>query len=871
MRIDSNIEWTAVRTIPPKTIGNRGFFPSKKVPTGIVEYESQIERDLFFLLEHDPSVLQYQHQPISIVYKDGEENEGKYTPDVYIQFVNSLTVLLEIKDLETASKKFEENMVKWKAAEEWCNTRNVIFSVLTENEIRTDRLSNVWFTLGSSKVHQNDTYLKKINSLIPKNGMNFNNLCLSLAEILGVEVGKSSQILCYAIYHGLVFVDHFSTKVLTSNTIIRAKIEKDQIPFRPLYEELDWNIDVQSESPINDEEKLNIGKKLEFQLIPNKYKPEVENKETIVKEWLNQPTKNSNSQWRADFCTKWKVSQATIYRWLKEYAEHGIEGLIPKHNKKGKNSSIDDTTKELIEDARRDYLTPSSTLKSAYNKLVEKSKEKNITPPCQSTFRYYVYEYTSSAELDYNKKGRKYHKSTYTPAYASFQGAIMPMQVVQFDNSSFDVFPVDSEKRLPLATPYITAAIDCYTRMITGFYLSLSASSSQSILETLVQSILPKDEYIYQFNTELDWDISGFPVLMLVDNGMDYRAKEVREFCLKYNIILEFAPIRTPRYKAFIEQWFNILRNALKEERVVGMRPLLKERLQNPDLKPENEAILTTQEIESWLTKWIVDKYHLTNPYNDNVQAPYFRFQDSINGQTEIILPFPREAPKDQWQKELMYINTLKRESRMLRNYGIVWKHLKYNNKELMKIYSHIGTGKEVDILIDKRDIRRIWVIDPNEEKPISVELASGWASTFLEIHGDLPINASAWKRTVQEFKINNIEKITPYAYKIQQSQEKRKIIVDSSIKETKRKRREKEIQKENKIKTKNINKTEIKSKNSVERDIDHEIKLSKPKSVLPNNKSIKVEIKNVKSNLENELEEKKLFLPKVKLKTGKR
>ena len=80
-----------------------------------------------------------------------------------------------------------------------------------------------------------------------------------------------------------------------------------------------------------------------------------------------------------------------------------------------------------------------------------------------------------------------------------------------------------------------------------------------------------------------------------------------------------------------------------------------------------------------------------------------------------------------------MYINTLKRESRMLRNYGIVWKHLKYNNKGLMKIYSHIGTGKELDILIDKRDIRRIWVIDPKDEKPISVELASAWASTFHE------------------------------------------------------------------------------------------------------------------------------------------
>ena len=47
------IDFSAVRSIPPKTRGNRGFFPSKKVPNGIVEYESQIERDFYLLLDHN--------------------------------------------------------------------------------------------------------------------------------------------------------------------------------------------------------------------------------------------------------------------------------------------------------------------------------------------------------------------------------------------------------------------------------------------------------------------------------------------------------------------------------------------------------------------------------------------------------------------------------------------------------------------------------------------------------------------------------------------------------------------------------------------------------------------------------------------------
>jgi len=75
------ISWSAVRSIPTKEKGNRGFFPSKKVPEGIVEYESQLERDFFLLCEHNPSVKRFQHQPITITYKSEKGKYVTYTPD----------------------------------------------------------------------------------------------------------------------------------------------------------------------------------------------------------------------------------------------------------------------------------------------------------------------------------------------------------------------------------------------------------------------------------------------------------------------------------------------------------------------------------------------------------------------------------------------------------------------------------------------------------------------------------------------------------------------------------------------------------------------------------------------------------------------
>ena len=51
--------------------------------------------------------------------------------------------------------------------------------------------------------------------------------------------------------------------------------------------------------------------------------------------------------------------------------------------------------------------------------------------------------------------------------------------------------------------------------------------------------------------------------------------------------------------KVYIEQWFNVLHKALIREEVSGLRPLLKQRLENPALNPEAEAVLTLQENRS--------------------------------------------------------------------------------------------------------------------------------------------------------------------------------------------------------------------------------------------------------------------------------
>lgn len=794
------IDWIptgSARKIQAKEIGNRGLFPSDKVEGGIAEYESCLERDCFIVYDHAPSVEKFQHQPITIRYRDNQGKNRRYTPDVYVEYKNGMRGLYEIKyesDVIKNEKKYRE---KWHAAKKWANSKEITFQVLTEKMIRTARRENIWFTLGSSKCDNNE-YIPKLNLLIPDEGITYNQLCFILSEELGVEINKSAQIICYAIYHGLVFVDTFSTKQISENTIIRKRKNNRKSPFRPLYKEIEPLTSITDETEVFLEEDKSI-KTLSTKIL-SQYDEEVEKREEIVKLWLKQPSKRRTAEWRDKFCKKWNKCEKTIYNWVNSYKKEGKAGLIPKHHRSGRPTKFDSSTLELMEKARKDFLKPLTTLKKSYRKLKLLCKEKNILVPKSSSFEYYIYKNTTAAELA-KKRGKKYYKAHFTPSLASFQGAYIPMQIIQMDNTSFDVFPVDSEDHESLPTPYMTAAIDCYTRMITGFNVSFFPSSSRTVLEVLVQSILPKNNYVDTYETRQEWSIRGFPVVILVDNGMDYRSNAIKEFCKKYDIIIEYAPIRTPRYKAYIEQWFNILHKALGNEEVSGTRPLLRHRLENPNLKPEADTVLTLQKIEEWLHKWTLDQYHFDNPYDNHVPAPYLRWEDYKDGKTNLILPSPREPPRKSMEVAMLHLSTLDHFERVLQYSGVVWEHLKYNSTELAKIYNVTGK-KKVKILLDRRDVRNLWVVNPITEKPLKVGLASGWAQAIAKVHRNKPINASAWIRDVRFLKKYWKSRISPHKYEKEISRLQREELLKNAKKETKLIRKEKEKMRETKRKS---------------------------------------------------------------------
>ncbi|NMC04859.1 MAG: hypothetical protein GYA24_06595 [Candidatus Lokiarchaeota archaeon] len=136
-----------------------------------------------------------------------------------------------------------------------------------------------------------------------------------------------------------------------------------------------------------------------------------------------------------------------------------------------------------------------------------------------------------------------------------------------------------------------------------------------------------------------------------------------------------------------------------------------------------------------------------------------------------------------------MTVNTTERK---LTKNGMQWEFLYYNNTQLSNLYHKIGSS-QIEFLRDRRDVRRVWVIDPESNEPFLVGLGMGWGKALLETYKDKPVNESEWIRRVRWLQKRVKRTLTPYLFKTNISAQMRLEAVENAKKEQKKVRKERE------------------------------------------------------------------------------
>lgn len=82
-----------------------------------------------------------------------------------------------------------------------------------------------------------------------------------------------------------------------------------------------------------------------------------------------------------------------------------------------------------------------------------------------------------------------------------------------------------------MGRPWLTLAMDVCSRMVTGFYLTMEASSRPSTSLCLLHSVFDKSAWLREREIPEPWPVSGLPDIIHVDNGADFRSRAFKRGC----------------------------------------------------------------------------------------------------------------------------------------------------------------------------------------------------------------------------------------------------------------------------------------------------------------------------------------------------
>ncbi|MCD6489636.1 MAG: DDE-type integrase/transposase/recombinase [Thermodesulfobacterium sp.] len=434
----------------------------------------------------------------------------------------------------------------------------------------------------------------------------------------------------------------------------------------------------------------------------------VRKRKQIIDEVLSNP--NYGRKDVEEVAKKYGVNYSTVYRWLKKYKEQGPSGLIPDYHKRGPQSKLPEEVWEIIESEIKTYYlsTQKPKVKDLHLRIVRKCMEAGLKAPHYNTVLRIVNN-LNPREVARKREGRR-KAQAYKPVLGSLE-AKSPFEIIQIDHTKLDIVVVDELYRKPVGRPWITVALDVYSRMVYGFYLSLDAPSFFSVAQTLLMGIEPKNYYLEKWDlADEEWPILGLPrgIVIHTDNAKEFRSKEMQNFLEFYGIHQEFRPKATPHYGGHIERFFKTLNDELHKLPGTTFSNIQ----QKGEYNPEKHASMTLSELEKYIASWIVKVYH-KKPHAGIGTSPLEAFKRAVFGDGKGKgIGYPSLLSREELEK--IRISLLYTEKRTVQRYGVRIDHVTYWSEILIP---YIGTNRKFIFKVDPRDVSSIYFFHPDHKE----------------------------------------------------------------------------------------------------------------------------------------------------------
>lgn len=417
-----------------------------------------------------------------------------------------------------------------------------------------------------------------------------------------------------------------------------------------------------------------------------------------------------------------------VYRWYTDYIASGESprSFFPLHSLRGnRDRRIQEEVIEIINNSIAErYLNKQRlTAQAVFETVVVRIKHENdlraaagnpdrLKYPDNTTV-YRIINKLDPYEVAKARYSKRYADMKFKPKKEGIRPT-RPLERVEMDHTKLDLFVVDMERRMPIGRPWMTLAIDVFSKCIVGVYIGFEPPSYLTVMQCLLHAISPKTYVREKFpNIKHTWEAYGLMETIMVDNGKEFHSEDFEDACLQLGIVIQYAPVKTPWYKPSVERFFGTLNTGLLHQQPGTSFSNI---FDKDEYDSKKNAVISYEAFEEMVHKWIIDVYH-QDKHGSLMDIPAAVWRIGVQ-------EFKPALPESRKELEIM-LGMI--ETRKITASGIELNNLTYNDDNLLAIRRRYKDGMKTKAKVkyDPSDLSVIYVLDEFRKSYVPVRATS--------------------------------------------------------------------------------------------------------------------------------------------------